>query len=274
MREIIPGDKDYESSSLMIKRLCRSYKTWNKCFGIGLNKTGTTSLNVVMTTIFGYRSKQREVEANSTRQMILGNYQPFVESMQNLDFHQDLPVSQGDYYVALDALFPGSKFILTTRDGSQWMKSFMRQYEARLKQMLFGSNKVNKNYIFPGYTNFWLNYFWGDALSLERRQMTDLDFNSISVDQDRVENYQFSSSFFDFCVNKFQARNERVFHHFSGRPDDLLVLDLSLMKDVGIIRDFLGLPDCFTSSLPHENRLSKFTKPKSPPLYISSEFAL
>ena len=49
---------------------------------------------------------------NYSNQLIKGNYQPLVECMQNYDFGQDLPFSQGETYLAADKLFPKRETIV------------------------------------------------------------------------------------------------------------------------------------------------------------------
>ena len=76
-----------------------------KIFGIGLAKTGTSSLDVAL-KILGYKSIHYPV------------------SMEEIDRHE----ASCDLYVAyrfkeLDRLYPGSKFILTIRDLNQWLDS-------------------------------------------------------------------------------------------------------------------------------------------------------
>ena len=87
-------------------------KNFNKLFGIGANKTGTTTLDYLARKIYGLKSNQRPGVA-SIHRLIKGDYRGFIDHMNHHDFHQDVPSSIKSFYVAIDALFPNSKFILT-----------------------------------------------------------------------------------------------------------------------------------------------------------------
>ncbi|MBX4205692.1 hypothetical protein KW795_00670 [Candidatus Microgenomates bacterium] len=94
-----------------------------KIFGIGLPKTGQTSLAFAM-TILGYKTHQYP-------------YTP--TQIAKSDFVLDLPVTID--YKNLDKQYPGSKFIMTIRDYDSWidsMRNHYRRYPAskRYKQQL------------------------------------------------------------------------------------------------------------------------------------------
>jgi hypothetical protein len=104
---------------------------WNKCFCIGAHKTGTTTLGRVL-DLLGYDvAPQQEVEMASVRQVQDGHDGELASMMQRLDAFQDSPFSQGHAYVALDALFPGSRYILTYRDPQEWF-DFLTSFHAGL----------------------------------------------------------------------------------------------------------------------------------------------
>lgn len=75
-----------------------------KIFGIGLSKTGTTSLAVALNEL-GYNA----------RHAIAG-----LEDIDTLDAVTD---EMATIYRDLDRKYPGSKFILTVRDEAPWLKS-------------------------------------------------------------------------------------------------------------------------------------------------------
>ena len=76
-----------------------------KVFGIGLPRTGTSSLSEAL-TILGYKTR---------------HYPKYIERAHEYDALVDSPVSL--YYKELDRDFPGSKFILTIRDADSWLRS-------------------------------------------------------------------------------------------------------------------------------------------------------
>lgn len=79
-----------------------------KIFGIGLSRTGTSSLNAAL-GVLGFRSV---------------HYPPTPELfriMHTVDAATDTPVALS--FKDLDRGFPGSKFILTVRDREAWLSS-------------------------------------------------------------------------------------------------------------------------------------------------------
>ena len=130
-------------------------KKFNKLFGIGANKTGTTTLDCVARKIYGLKSSQRAGVA-TIHQLMSGNYSEFIKHMNSHDFHQDLPTSIKSFYVAIDALFPNSKFILTIRDSESWFESFFEFYYKRIIRAYVDSEySKQKHPIFPGHDKRW-----------------------------------------------------------------------------------------------------------------------
>ena len=91
----------------------------NKIFGIGLSKTGTTSLFAAL-SILGYRAETyRHLRERSLNEWFKGDFSH--DYLSELDAVTDLPI--GAFYPALDIRYPGSKFILTTRNKTDWLES-------------------------------------------------------------------------------------------------------------------------------------------------------
>lgn len=76
-----------------------------KIFGIGLSKTGTTSLTSALLTL-GFSCE---------------HYFFDLDRMKHLDAGTDLPIAHA--FRELDVAWPGSKFILTVRDLDAWLGS-------------------------------------------------------------------------------------------------------------------------------------------------------
>jgi hypothetical protein len=84
---------------------------FSKVFGIGLPRTGTTSLNIALNTI-GISSIHFPFSLYESKDFtILNQYVGFVDS----------PIPY--LYQQLDCLYPGSGFVLTTRPINQWLSS-------------------------------------------------------------------------------------------------------------------------------------------------------
>jgi len=90
-----------------------------KVFGVGLNKTGTTTLGECLAH-WGFRHIScSEAAFNLWRE---GNIAGLIEMAANFDSFEDWPWPL--VYRELDAAFPGSKFILTTRGTPDiWFRS-------------------------------------------------------------------------------------------------------------------------------------------------------
>lgn len=106
-----------------------------KVFGIGLSKTGTSSLDRALNEL-GIRSVHYPHDPATFRQLAAGDYR--LKILQRYQGVTDIPVAP--FYPQLDAQFPGSKFILTIRDEESWLQSiqnhweFMREWAARDEQ--------------------------------------------------------------------------------------------------------------------------------------------
>ncbi len=93
-----------------------------KIFGIGLSKTGTSSLAHAL-EILGYRTKDYPgIQHYSPGD--LSSIDPAV--LENHDALTDTPIPS--FYRELDQAFPGSKFILTVRDMDGWLLSCKKQF--------------------------------------------------------------------------------------------------------------------------------------------------
>jgi len=82
-----------------------------KIFGIGLSRTGTSSLNDALIEL-GYES------IHYPKPSLLPE---LIEEMKKWDAGTDTPITLA--YKELDKAFPDSKFILTTRGINGWLKS-------------------------------------------------------------------------------------------------------------------------------------------------------
>lgn len=110
-----------------------------KVFGIGFHKTGTTSLGRAL-RILGYRI-QKGFNFNRPGKRIV------IPEPVTLDKVRDVAFQMVPRYAAfednpwpllfreLDAAFPGSKFILTTRDPQRWIKSASRYFGTKTNGM-------------------------------------------------------------------------------------------------------------------------------------------
>lgn len=97
-----------------------------KIFGIGLPKTGTTSIHKAM-TILGFTSQHYFGDARTIEQLRLADYD--LDVLRRLEFACDLPIPL--IYRQLEDVYPGSKYILTERDIDSWLASQIRATRKR-----------------------------------------------------------------------------------------------------------------------------------------------
>mgnify|MGYP005842426787 FL=1 len=97
-----------------------------KIFGIGLSKTGTSSLAHAL-EILGYRVK----DYPGIERYIPGDPSCIDPALlERYDALTDTPIPS--FYRELDRAYPGSKFILTVREREGWLKSCQKQFTEKL----------------------------------------------------------------------------------------------------------------------------------------------
>lgn len=89
-----------------------------KVFGLGLSKTGTSSLTDAL-NLLGIRSAHYPHDARTLCELRAGRYRlSILEEFQGVT---DIPVAP--FYAQLDRAFPNSRFILTVRERAAWLRS-------------------------------------------------------------------------------------------------------------------------------------------------------
>src|SRR5687768_6928911 len=92
-----------------------------KIFGIGLSRTATTSLARAL-NLLGMKTIHCPSDQTTFNELRSGNYN--LSIMREFQGAADTPVVP--FYPQLDKAFPGSKFILPTRDIDYWIRSMER----------------------------------------------------------------------------------------------------------------------------------------------------
>lgn len=127
-----------------------------KVFGIGLSKTGTTSLNEAL-ILLGYKSKHYPIEMISLND---GKLSIDINEVNNYDALCDTPIAL--FYKELDEKFPNSKFILSMREIDDWLKSYRIHLgrfpkrspkEMKLRLDLYGCNRFNTKKLKEAFIN-------------------------------------------------------------------------------------------------------------------------
>ena len=176
-----------------------------KVFCIGYNKTGTTTLEAVLTKL-GYRMPfQASQERLVVEELYRGNFEPLSSLCKNYDAFQDLPFSQGVVYAAVDALFPGSKFILTIRESSEWFESLKRFHlkgilkSAGIKNLEDFNSLTFKDNSFYLHKNYLYNVSKKDAIKITDHRI-EYDWSLVYNKEHRINRYE-----------KEKLSNNRVF---------------------------------------------------------------
>lgn len=204
------------------------FRTLPKVFCIGLNKTGTTSLEAFFRSL-GYRIGDQArgellIDAWSIR-----NFKPIIALSARADFFQDVPFSCPYTYQALDTAFRKAKFILTVRDNEDQWCDLMIRFHSRIA----GKNRIPTAadlQIFPYRYEGWLYH----AMKMIYHISDD--------DPYKREN----------LIAHYRRHNEYVMEYFSHRPDSLLVVNVAQSDAAREILNFLGL-EYNDQRMPHLN---------------------
>lgn len=209
------------------QRITRPAGFNTKIFGIGFNKTATTTLGQVMRDAGLRMPRQLDQEMFLDDVVDQGNWQKLRNFCDSYDAFQDLPFSQNEVYIACDVLFPDARFILTQRNPVAWADSFVRYYRKS-----FDLETVEKTdeetflarslYLKPGYAHRIMRRLLQESVAGETRVRWDLAFDK------------------DFLIDRYQRRNAAIKSYFAQRPNDLLVIDPSTEADTGRLLRFLG----------------------------------
>ena len=222
--------------------VCQAHKTFNKVFGVGANKTGTTTLRAVFEVIGLKVANQQEGEM-AGMPFYRGHFGALKDFIEKYDAFQDLPFSVKYTFAQVDALFPNSKFILTHREPNEWFNSLL-SFHKKIFMCAPGAAKPTREdikrftYIYPEYLEEIQEMMW--LLKVD----TDL-----AVRKDWSLNYNKSH-----YIDSYVQRNMSVVRHFSERPDDLLVIDITRELTTRKIVEFLGLPLRLVTEMPHLNQ--------------------
>lgn len=198
----------------------------NKIFGIGLPKTGTTSLTLALENL-GY--KTLHWPANYIDQRILSippRYWDCCPNKEGLEQQWDALTNFGEnIYPLLDRDFPNSKFILTIRDKERWLISSERLFQITEDEYgKFRKYKDDKNWSL-------LSTSW-----VRRMQI----YGCVGYDKDLFSNF-------------YDNQRRNVFHYFKNRSSDFIVMDICNGDGWGKLCEFLK-QEIPSIGFPHENK--------------------
>ncbi len=117
-----------------------------KVFGVGLSRTGTTSLTRAL-ELLGYRAAHFPVDPTTQAEVSAFLRAPTdalrLSLLDSVDAVTDTPIAAT--YRALDRAYPGSAFVLTVRDCESWLRSCDAYWQSDLTRLY--ADGVNARYV-------------------------------------------------------------------------------------------------------------------------------
>jgi hypothetical protein len=172
-----------------------------RIFGIGMHKTGTTSLHEAL-GILGFESAHwpsaHWAKAIWTEMTTAGR-SPTMEKHYAVC---DLPIPL--LYREFDQSYPGSKFILTTRDEQKWLRSVRNHWDPSV-------NRFRRDWDCDPFTHKAHKLLYGQK-----------GFNE------------------EVFLERFRRHNAEVLDYFAGRPGDLLYMNIDKYAGWDMLCKFLG----------------------------------
>lgn len=189
-----------------------------KIFGIGYNKTGTTSLKAAMVELGFVVGHQRTAE-KMIQDWANRDFKRIIDYCKSAEFFQDVPFSKPYTFVVLDHEFPDSKFILTVRDSpEQWYNSLTK----------FHAKKWGKNGRIPTKADLQNATYIYKGRPWDTKRLV---FNVPDDDPYHKET----------LIQHYVDYNNSVKEYFRHRPNDLLVLNVAEKHAYQKLCDFLGV---------------------------------
>ncbi|MCO6044734.1 hypothetical protein NG895_12525 [Aeoliella sp. ICT_H6.2] len=177
-------------------------KTWNKVFGIGLSKTGTTSLAAALRKL-SIRIVDYPNDARTQEQLETGDYE--LDVLRDSDGMTDTPAAY--CFAQLDKTYPDSLFILTERENrDRWLESLRSQWETTDR--------------------------WGK----HHRQSAKFAYFI------RCANYGVRCYVPERLKYAYERHSEEVRQYFSDKPGRLLTLDITKGDGWKQLCEFLDMP--------------------------------
>ncbi|MCS4047519.1 hypothetical protein GGQ04_002667 [Salinibacter ruber] len=203
----------------------------NKVFGIGLPKTGTTSLNAALNHL-GLNSIHNPLDLR--RQAHEGTYKfdrDDWDALTNFGEH---------FYPQLDEAYPESKFILTVRDEEEWAESWKRQIE--------GAKGDGREGVIS--RSNW--YRPGAYLLLMKKALFGKDNRYPSFKDIRIEifgTYKFNRK---RCRYVYNLHKQNVQSYFKEREGDFEIVDICGGGGWEKVCKLLGIEEAPDCDFPHE----------------------
>lgn len=202
----------------------------SKIFCIGLNKTGTTTLEKVLKD-FDYKLGNQRNGELLFKDWYKRDFRSVISLSKTAEAFQDAPYSFPFTFIALDQYFPNAKFILTVRDSpEQWYNSLLR-FHSKLwadgTNAPSAENLKNAKYIYKGFA-----------------------YESIKAMFKTSDNDPYNK---EILLDYYNNHNYQVIEYFRSRPEKLVVINVSDDNDYIRLCDFLN-KEPIHKTFPWENK--------------------
>jgi len=205
----------------------------NKVFGIGLSHTGTKSLNRAL-QVLGIQSVHYPLDPVTYRELSESKYRLTI--LNTFEAITDITVAP--FYPQLDKAYPGSKFILTIREKSDWINSMK-------KRNVFWLRYANQGFFIKYWRTVqddWKTYggraFRSTWFAMRRERIKEFY---------RISTYG-ALAFHDLerLSYAYDIHCKNVTEYFRNRNEDLLILDITMGEGWEKLCPFLSkpVPDC------------------------------
>ena len=208
-------------------------KNKEKIFCIGLNKTGTTTIEKVLKE-FKYKLGNQIKGELLIEDWYKREFAKIIKLCNTADAFQDAPFSLPFTFIKLDQYFTNAKFILTERDSpEQWYNSITKFHS---KIWADGENPPdieqlkNAEYRYKGY-----------AYEVNR-----MLFNT-------PENNLYNKEKF---IKYYNDHNDFVKEYFRSNPEKLLIINVAIKEDYLRLCEFLEKQP-ISNNFPWENKTSE-----------------
>jgi hypothetical protein len=175
-----------------------------KIFGIGLSRTGTSSLTKAL-NLLGLRVIHYPSDVITYQELSHGNYK--LSILEKYDGITDIVCSP--FFVQFDQTYPNSKFILTIRDIESWLVSLESHWASREDYLSHDKTDIRSNIV-----RFYRAVTYG--------------INSFS--KQRLEYV-------------YQRHEIEVREYFVNRPESLLIINITAGDGWQKLCKFLDLPN-------------------------------
>tara|TARA_R110002124_G_scaffold287089_1_gene470304 strand:+ start:81670 stop:82302 length:633 start_codon:yes stop_codon:yes gene_type:complete len=202
----------------------------NKVFCIGLNKTGTTTVEKVLKE-FDYKMGDQARGELLVEKWYQRDFKSIVDFCKSAEAFQDIPFSLPYTYIFLDHYFKNAKFILTERDDpNQWYRSITKFHSKLWADGIYPPtvDELKKaEYRYKGYA---------------------YDINQFMFNTNQNDPYNE-----DVLIKYYLNHNYAVKEYFRSQPGKLIVLNVSNDDDYMRLASFLGKSP-LRNSFPWENK--------------------